>query len=88
MRAENIRIAVHPLEGCPGEYVAGCSSEFLQDEFRVTVKESIFGALALQAFAEMVRKAFGKHYRTGQIDFEMSPKAGSLHSRALLDVME
>jgi hypothetical protein len=36
----------------------------------------------------MVRKAFGKYYRTGQIDFEMSPKAGSLYSRALLDVME
>ena len=36
----------------------------------------------------MVREAFGKHYRTGQIDFEMSQSAGSLHSRALLDVME
>jgi hypothetical protein len=52
------------------------------------IKGSIFGALALQAFAEMARKAFGKHYRSGQIDFEMSPQAGSLHSRALLDVME
>ena len=31
----------------------------------------------------MVRKAFGKHYRTGQIDFEMSQEAGSLQSRAL-----
>ena len=56
------------------------ASEFLQAEFRVTVKDSIFGALALQAFAEMVRKAFGKHYRTGQIDFEMSQAAGSLHN--------
>jgi hypothetical protein len=54
----------------------------------VTVKDSIFGALALQAFAEMVRKAFGKHYRTGQIDFELSQAAGSLNSRALQDVME
>jgi len=62
--------------------------EFLQAEFRVTVKDSIFGALALQAFAEMVRKSFGKHYRSGQIDFEMSQEAGSLHSRALQDVME
>ena len=84
----NTRIVVHPLEGSPGEYVACYDSEFLQAEFRVTVKDSIFGALALQAFAEMVRKAFGKHYRTGQIDFEMSPQAGALHSRALLDVME
>jgi len=84
----NIRIVVHPLEGSPGEYVACYASEFLQAEFRVTVKDSIFGALALQAFAEMVRKAFGKHYRTGQIDFEMSQADGSLQSRALLDVVE
>jgi hypothetical protein len=83
-----IRIVVHPLEGCPGEYVACYASEFLQAEFRVTVKDSIFGALALQAFAEMVRKAFGKHYRSGEIDFELSQAAGSLHSRALQDVME
>ncbi|NWG13907.1 MAG: hypothetical protein HXY20_10280 [Acidobacteria bacterium] len=45
--------------------------------------------MALQAFAEMVRKAFGKRYRTGKIDFEMSPQAaGSLHSRAFQDVRE
>lgn len=42
-------------------------------------KDSIFGAL--QAFAEMVRKAFGKHCRSGQIDFQMSPAAGSLQIR-------
>jgi hypothetical protein len=84
----NIRTVVHPLEGSAGEYVACYASEFLQAEFRVTVKDSIFGALALQAFAEMVRKAFGKHYRSGQIDFEMSQSAGSLQSRALLDVMQ
>ena len=83
-----IRIVVHPLEGSPGQYVACYASEFLQAEFRVTVKDSIFGALALQAFAEMIRKAFGKHYRSGEIDFELSQEAGSLHSRALQDVME
>ena len=83
-----IRIVVRPLEGCPGEYVACYASEFLQATFCVTVKDSIFGALALQAFAEMVRKAFGKHYRSGEIDFEMSQASDSLHSRALLDVME
>ncbi|OHD16868.1 MAG: hypothetical protein A2Y38_00905 [Spirochaetes bacterium GWB1_59_5] len=49
----------------------------MQVEFRITVKDLIFGALALQAFAEMVRNAFGMHYRSGQIDFEMSQAAGS-----------
>jgi hypothetical protein len=84
----NIRIVVRPVEGQVGEYQASYASEFLQAEFCVTVKDSIFGALALQAFAEMIRKAFGKHYKSGQIDFEVSQEAGSLHSRPLLDVVE
>jgi len=83
-----IRISVRPLEGREGEYVACYASEFLQAEFCVTVKDSIFGALALEAFAEMVRKSFGKHYRSSEIDFEVSPQAAPLHSRPLLDVME
>jgi len=83
-----IRIVIRPVEGQEGAYQAGYVSEFLQAEFYVTVKDSIFGALALQAFAEMIRKAFGKHYRSGQIDFAVSQEAGSLHSRPLLDVVE
>jgi hypothetical protein len=83
-----IRITVRPLEDRPGEYVAVYGSEFLQAEFCVTVKDSIFGALALQAFAEMIRTTFGKHYRTGRIDFELSSVPAPLHSRPLLDVVE
>ncbi len=83
-----IRIVVRPVAGRQGEYQASYVSEFLQAEFYVTVKDSIFGALALQAFSEMIRKAFGKHYKSGQIDFEVSQEAGSLHSRPLLDVVE
>jgi len=83
-----IRISVRPLEGREGEYVACYASEFLQAQFCVTVKDSIFGALALEAFAEMVRKSFGKHYRSSEIDFEVSPQAAPLHSRPLLDVLE
>lgn len=83
-----IRITVRPLEDREGEYVAAYASEFLQAEFCVTVKDSIFGALALQAFAEMIRTAFGKHYRSGRIDFELSSVPAPLHSRALTDVVE
>ena len=81
----NIRIVVRPVEGQKGEYQASYVSEFLQAKFCVTVKDSIFGALALQAFSEMIRKAFAKHYKSGQIDFEVSQEAGSLHSQPLLD---
>jgi len=37
----------------------------------VFLNDSIFGALALQAFAEMIRKAFGKNYRSQEIDFQV-----------------
>lgn len=84
----NIHIVVRPVVGQEGAYQASYVSEFLQAEFCVTVKDSIFGALALQAFSEMIRKAFGKHYRSGQINFEMSQALGSPHSRTMLDVVE
>ena len=84
----NIRIIMRPLQDRPGEYVATYTSEFLQAEFSVILKDSLFGALALQAFGEMVRKAFGKLYRTGEIDYAVSEQAVPLHSRALLDLTE
>jgi len=48
----------------------------------VFLKNSIFGALALQAFAEMICKAFGKNYRTQEIDFEV----GELHFSSAIPV--
>ncbi|MBW2031649.1 MAG: hypothetical protein JRJ31_21560 [Deltaproteobacteria bacterium] len=79
----NIRIVIRPVEGQEEEYQASYVSEFLQAEFYVTVKDSIFGALALQAFAEMILKP-----SAGTNEFEVSQEAGSLHSRPLLDVEE
>jgi hypothetical protein len=35
----------------------------------------------------MVRKAFGRHYQTGRIDFELSSIPAPQHSRVLADVM-
>lgn len=73
-----IRIIVRPLQDRPGEYVATYTSEFLRAEFSVILKDSLFGAL----------QAFGKLYRTGEIDYAVSEHAVPLHSRALLDLME
>ncbi len=76
------------MEDRPPEYVACCDSPFLQAQFCVYLKDSIFGALALQAFAEMIRKAFGKNYKSSEIDFQVSQQAVPFHSRPILDILD
>ncbi len=83
-----IRIIIRPLEGRGGEHIAYFENEFLQAAFSVQLKDNIFGALALQAFSEMIRKAFAKNYRSGEIDFVLSSESMSLESKALLDVLD
>jgi hypothetical protein len=83
----NIRITVRPVADREGEYIAHYASEFLQADFCVYIKDSIFGALALQAFAEMIRKAFGKNYRSQEIDFEVSQEAAVFTNKALVAVV-
>ena len=50
--------------------------------------DSIFGALALQAFAEMIRKAFGKNYRSREIDFQVGEVPVSFENPVLLEVLD
>ena len=83
----NIQIIIRPLEGREGEYLAYYTAESLQATFSVRLKDSIFGALALHAFAEMIRKTYGKNYKSGEIDFVLSDQAMSLKSKVLLDVL-
>ena len=83
----NIKIRIRPVEGRAGENIAYYEAEFLQATFSVHLKDNIFGALALQAFSEMVRKAFAKNYRTGEIDFVLSSEPMTLENKMLLDVL-
>ena len=83
-----MRIIIQPVEDRSGEYVASYRSEFLQARYCVYVKDSIFGALALHNFAEMVRKSFGKNYRTGEIEFEVSRETAVFTNQAFVDVVE
>ena len=83
---KNIQIIIRPVEHREGEYIAYYEAEFLQATFSVHLKDNIFGALALHAFAEMIRKTYGKNYKSGEIDFMVSDEAMSFQSKALLDV--
>ncbi len=84
----NIRITIHPVETKSQEYVAYFESQFLQAQFCVYLKDAIFGAMALHAFAEMVKKAFGKNYRTGEITFQVSQQPVPFCSRPILDILD
>jgi hypothetical protein len=79
-------VVPHPVEDRAGEYMASYRSEFLQARYCVYVKDTIIGALALHNFAEMVRKAFGKNYRTGE--FEVSRETAGFTDKACVDVVE
>jgi len=83
----NIQIIIRPVENREGEHIAYFTNEFLKATFSVLMKDNIFGALALHSFAEMIRKIFGKNYRSGEIDFEVSGEAMSFQNKALLDVL-
>ena len=83
----NIQIIIRPVEGSEGEYIACYVSDFQQAAFSVHLKDNIFGALALHSFAEMIRKTFGKNYRSGEIDFKVSGEAMSFQNKAVLDVV-
>jgi len=83
----NIQIIILPVENRKGEHIACYTNEFLKATFSVHLKDNIFGALALHAFAEMIRKTYGKNYRSGEIDFVLSSESMSLQNKALLDVL-
>ena len=83
----NIQIIIRPVEGREGKYIAYYETEFLQATFSVHLKDNIFGALALQAFGEMVRKAFAKNYKSSEIGFVLSTESMKLENKLLLDVL-
>jgi len=83
----SIQIVIRPVENRQGEHIAYYTNEFLKATFSVLLKDNIFGALALHSFAEMIRKTFGKNYRSGEIDFKVSDETMSFQNKALLDVL-
>ena len=83
----NIQIIIRPVENREGEHIAYYTNEFLKATFSVRLKDNILGAVALHSFAEMIRKTYGKNYRSGESDFVVSSEAMSFQNKALLDVL-
>ena len=55
---------------------------------RFYLKDPIFEVLALEIYAEMIRKAFGKDYRTQEIDFQLGEVLVSFQNPVILEVLD
>jgi hypothetical protein len=80
---KKIHITINPIAGHSGDYVAYFRSEFLDATFSVFFRDTITGALALNSFAEMIRKK----YEQKQVEFLLSEQEVPFQNEALLDVV-
>ena len=81
-RTKNIEIIIRPVKNMKNNFIAYYKSDFLTATFSVYFKDTIMGALALNAFYEML-----KHKYPGQIDFCVSEYELEFKNQALLDVL-
>ena len=78
-----LSVTVQSVAGRAGEYLASFCSEPLDATFSVYFRDNLSGALALHAFADMIRYQYG----VSQVSLEISDKAVLFKSQAVLDVL-
>ena len=83
----NIRIIIKSVDKRKGEHIAYYKSDLMQAIFSVYINDSIFGALALHRFTEMIQKTYGKNYKTDRVDFVFSDDLMHFDNKAVLDVL-
>ena len=80
---DEIKVTIKAVSDREGEYVAYYASEFLNATFSVYFRDTIFGAIALHDFTEMLK---GK-YEKERIVFVVSEERMRFKSRDLLEAM-
>ena len=55
--------------------------------FSVYIHDNIFGALALNKFAEMIKEQYSNEYRNKRVEFIISDEPVSFKNKAILDVI-
>ena len=79
---KTIEIIIQPVKDMKGDFIAFYKSHMLNATYSVYFKDTIMGALALNAFYEMLQ-----HTYHGQIDFCVEEHALQFKNQALLDVL-
>ena len=80
---DEIKVTIKAVSDREGEYVAYYSSEFLNATFSVYFRDTIFGAIALHDFTEMLK---GK-YEKERVVFAVSEERVRFKSRDLREAM-
>ena len=84
---KELKIIIKSMDNRETEYFAYYESEFLKATFSVYIHDNIFGALALNKFAEMIKEQYGKEYRNKRVEFIISDEPVSFKNKAILDVI-
>jgi hypothetical protein len=79
---KTIEIIIQPVKSMQGDFIAYYKSDMLKATYSVYFKDTIMGALALNAFYEMLKTRY-----PGQIDFCVEEHALEFKNQALLDVL-
>ena len=82
-----IKIIIEPIVNRETEYLAYYESKFLKATFSVYIHDNIFGALALNKFAEMIKEQYYNEYRNKRVEFIISDEPVNFKNRAILDVI-
>ena len=83
-----LKIMVQPVEGKKGEYLAYFSSGFLQATFfSVLIRDNIFGALASNRFADMIRKEYGDRFKTDRVEIEIAGGLTQIRNKTLAETL-
>jgi len=79
---KTIEIIIQPVKNMKGDFIAYYKSEMLSATYSVYFNDTIMGALALNAFYEML-----KNNHPGRIDFCVEEHELQFKNQALLDVL-
>ena len=79
---KNIEIIIRPVKNMQSDFIAYYKSDMLSATYSCFFKDTIMGALALNAFYDML-----KHKYPGQIDFCVQEHELDFKNQALADVL-
>ena len=85
-RMRTLKVTIEPADG-RGTYIARFQAELLQATFSVEVADSITGAVALHAFAEMLRHFYGNNIETAKVEFVFPQGTDTVRSPSFADVL-
>jgi len=80
--AKTIEIIIQPVKNMKGDFIAYYKSDMLSCTYSVYFKDTIMGALALNAFYEMLKQNY-----PGRIDFCVEEHELQFKNQALLDIL-